>query len=157
VVSGYRRLNRYEQRLFSQKMKPIVRLWSLVGAGLIIPRSTGIIYTNQTDGYACDHPSLEGAFIPLSNDFDHENYHDSLECKLCEIFPEGWGAPTPEICDQVDHLLGQYPETSGIRIDRDKMDASREAWIWVLLEEDDRADFQGFGNCSAILTWPNSD
>lgn len=138
-------------------MKPIVRLWSLVGAGLIVPRSTGIIYTNQTDGHACDHPSLEGAFIPLSNDYDHERFHDSLECKLCEIFPGGWGSPTTEICDQVDQLFRQYHETSGIRVDRNKIEESREAWIWVLLDENDRQDFQGFSCCSAILTWPNSD
>jgi hypothetical protein len=138
-------------------MKPIVRLWSLVGAGLIVPRSSGIIYTNQTDGYACDHPSLEGVFIPLSNDYDHERYQDSLECKLCGIFPEGCGAPTPEMCDQFEHLFEQYPETAGIRIDRDKVDESREAWIWVVLEESERHDFQGFGHSAAVLTWPNSD
>ena len=138
-------------------MQPLVKLWSLVGAGLIVPRETGIIYTNQTDGYACDHPRLEGAFIPLSNDFNHDEFKNSLEYQLCSLYPEGWGAPTPETCEAIDALLSRFRETRKIRVDRTRLDESRESWIWVLLGEDPDQEFEGFGNCSAILTWPNSD
>ena len=138
-------------------MQPLVKLWSLVGAGLIIPRKTGIIYTNQTDGYACDHPQLEGAFVPLSNDFDIERPKDSLEYKLSILYPEGWGRPTTETCDAIEELLSNYPESRNIKVDRDKIEESREAWIWVLLVENEEQDFEGFGECSAVLTWPNSD
>ena len=75
-----------------------------MGAGLIVPKNTGVIYTNQTDGYACDHPTLEGVFIPLSNDYDHERFDDSLESKLCKLYPEGWGAPTSDTCLSLIHI-----------------------------------------------------
>ena len=32
---------------------------------MIIAYPTGVLYTNQVGGYACDHPSMEGAFVPL--------------------------------------------------------------------------------------------
>ncbi|CAN5720749.1 hypothetical protein BH11VER1_BH11VER1_20970 [soil metagenome] len=138
-------------------MKPVVKLWSLVGTGLIVPRDTGVIYTNQTDGTACDHPTLEGAFIPLSNDYNHERFEDSLESKLCALYPEGWGAPSIETCDLIDQLLAGFHASAGIRVDRDRMSESREAWMWVILDENEKHDFEGFGRSSAILTWPNSD
>ena len=138
-------------------MKPTVKLYSLVGAGLIIPRETGVVYTNQTDGYACDHPALEGAFVPLSNDFNRNRYEESQEHKLCELFPEGWGAPSDEICDRLDELLDTFPEATRIAVDHLKQNESREAWVWVTIEESEKHDFEGFGSGPAILTWPNSD
>ncbi|MCW1926251.1 DUF6210 family protein [Luteolibacter arcticus] len=138
-------------------MKPLIRLWTMVGAGLIVPRPTGIVYTNQTDGTGCDHPELEGAFVPISNDYDHPSYEDSLECALCRIFPEGWGSPSADTCDAVDRLLSGYRATTGIRVDRSRMEDSREAWLWVTITEHPDHDFLGFGECSAVLTWPNSD
>jgi hypothetical protein len=47
--------------------KPIIRLWQLTGLGLIIAHPSGVIYSNQTGGYACDHRELEGVFVPLTD------------------------------------------------------------------------------------------
>ena len=49
-------------------MKPMIKLWESVGLGLIIEMPTGILYSNQTGGFSCLQPSLEGTFLPLRND-----------------------------------------------------------------------------------------
>jgi hypothetical protein len=64
-----------------EPVKPIVDLiWSFdqdEGSGigysyLIVAWPTGIIYTNQTNGHGCSHPSQEGILVTLlvSIDFD---------------------------------------------------------------------------------------
>ncbi len=45
--------------------KAIINLYQFSGIGLIVSHPTGIVYTNQTGGYACLSPEFEGAFVPL--------------------------------------------------------------------------------------------
>jgi len=41
--------------------------------GLIVPQKTGVLWTNQTGAEACQHPELEGLFVPVwSTDLNHE-------------------------------------------------------------------------------------
>jgi hypothetical protein len=51
----------------SFKLLPIVQLWGLTGdwVGLVIPCSSGVYYSNQTHGVVCNHPEVEGIYIPL--------------------------------------------------------------------------------------------
>jgi len=36
-----------------EQKRPIIRLWQLHGIGLIITHPSGVMYSNQTGGYAC--------------------------------------------------------------------------------------------------------
>ena len=47
--------------------RTLVRLWQITGPGLIISHPSGVIYSNLTGGYACDHRELEGVFVPLTD------------------------------------------------------------------------------------------
>src|SRR6478735_2795556 len=49
-------------------MKPTIELWESVGLGLIVEMPSGVLYSNQTGGFSCLHPSAEGVFLPLGND-----------------------------------------------------------------------------------------
>lgn len=43
-------------------MKPVIKLWDAVGAGLIVKLPTGVIYSKPDRGFTCLQPSAEGAF-----------------------------------------------------------------------------------------------
>ena len=43
-----------------------IDLMGFKGLGLIIPHKSNVLYRTQAGGLACDHPVVEGAFIPLS-------------------------------------------------------------------------------------------
>ena len=52
----------------STSLKPLIRLYDMVGTSLIVPAKTGVIYSNQTGGTACLQPQQEGFVIPFCND-----------------------------------------------------------------------------------------
>ena len=54
----------------AQKNRPTIRLWQSGGIGLIIPFESGVVYSNQTGGYGCLHPEVQGVYIPLVNERD---------------------------------------------------------------------------------------
>ena len=60
-----------------EQHKPVIRLWQLNGIGLIIAHPSGALYTNQTGGFACHHPRMEGVFVPLMDPEIHQ--HTALE------------------------------------------------------------------------------
>jgi hypothetical protein len=46
---------------------PRIELWDMYGdfVAVIVPEKTGVIWSNQTAGIACQHPEMEGYLIPL--------------------------------------------------------------------------------------------
>lgn len=101
-------------------------------AGLILACPTGTIYTNQADGVCCQHPEVEGAFIPLPYPGE---VNDTLMA-LSDRTIDGAAA------DMIDGVLGPIA-----RVDRDKLAASMEAWVHVLIG----------GGAPGVLYWQNSD
>ena len=75
--------------VWSTNMKR-VQLWSLSNFfGLIIPEKTGIIYSNQTGGVTCNHPEIEGYYIPLMTGWKPESdplYNFISTGTLCAFF-----------------------------------------------------------------------
>ncbi|TLU67238.1 hypothetical protein FE810_02850 [Thalassotalea litorea] len=49
------------------------------------------------------------------------------------------------------------PETTAIHVDSSKISDSYEAWVHVIVEENNFSDFSGFGEFKGVLTWCNSD
>lgn len=142
--------------------KPRIELWNYSGLGLILLHETGVRYSNQTGGYACLHPEVEGAFVPLSDRLSTQH----IELNQYFVGPKwgGWcfqGIDT-ETAEFIDGVLQGDRETEQLRVDRRRLDDSHEAWIYVniLPRADDEQRyplFDGFPSGRGVLIWENSD
>ena len=149
--------------------KPIIELYSASGIGLIILCPSGVLYTNQTGGHACLHPVAEGVYVPLIN--SDPQVHQETE--LFEYFTgskyQGWchdGIDEDDLA-VIDHILQKGWYTKYLLVDRDRLRASHEAWIYVTIQKhpDRQAHWErqagyvlyGFEGKNGILTWTNSD
>jgi len=143
--------------------KPLVRLWALHGIGLIITHPSGVTYANQTGGYACKHPKMEGVFVPLVNpEIDQQT---ALEDHFTG--PK-WGGHCyrgidAETADVVDAILANSTLTRRLKVNREKLADSEEAWVHVLIASDEEVEgerfeeFLGFFSGMGVITWKNSD
>jgi hypothetical protein len=157
--------------------KPLISLRALREdtLGLIILRASGVVYTNQTGGTLCPHPSAEGLFMPIGTARQH--------AALASIFGDGWSASIDELVSaEIDQVLSGNAETRILSVDRTRVNDSHEAWVFVrIASHPDRfpslpimgnselcADagspanrrlslIFGFGPSTGILTWTNSD
>lgn len=128
----------------------------MAGVGVIAFGNSGVIYQNQTAGSACLVAEAEGHLIPLSNDAPPNDYGASLEAKLSELFA-GVDAVDSSVAAAIDALFASHPNTSCVSVDRERMADSREAWVYVLLSQNEFSPFDGFDAYRGVLTWPNSD
>ena len=139
--------------------KPVIELWNSSGLGLIILYPSGVYYSNQTGGYACLHPSVEGVYVPLENEvIDQEKMlHDYF------VGPKWLGACMraidEETANKIDEILALADESKLFKVDHSRFSDSHEAWIYVdvLESADETSTLKGFGICKGILTWNNSD
>jgi len=136
--------------------KPRILLYNLWQTGLIILCQSGVVYQNQTCGYACIQRTAEGVLVPLLD--------IPLATKMCPLYVSfdnlDWDSKSgisQTRAVEVDGLLSQWSYTSRIRVDRSYLDDSAEAWVYVTVTPDDTVEYSGFGECKGILTWPNSD
>lgn len=67
------------------------------------------------------------------------------------------------MADVIDAIL-QVTGSTDFKVDRGRLDESDESWVYVEIETRDGSQAKhpacpvsGFGNCHALLTWPNSD
>ncbi|AAN48906.1 DUF6210 family protein [Leptospira interrogans] len=138
--------------------RPIIRLWGMENIGLIIEYQTGIIYSNQTGGYACLQPEVEGVLVPL------EDLENKIQQSLQKYFTgpkwRSWcnDGIDEETADFIDSLLKPFYY---LKVNRSKLLQSHEAWIYMelLLQKGDLEYqiYSGFLEKSGILTWGNSD
>lgn len=135
-----------------------IELLSIKQTVLIVPGSTGIIYTNQVGGTECDHPELEGFIVPIEYDIEIENPQESLTFSLCKMFPDGSsGVISKHDAEKIQGLLSQSPFTRGVTIDWERLGISKEAWVHVKINGTLEETIEQGGISEAILTWPNSD
>ncbi|GAA6170269.1 DUF6210 family protein [Sessilibacter corallicola] len=131
-------------------------LYSLDQTALIILNDQGVIYHNQTGGGLCAQPRARRILAPISNDPALSNLHrGSLYYKLTEICRDIVGFDT-KLADQIDELLKKEISFDCIKVDRTRLDESMEAWVHIVVGAES-INLVGFGECKAILTWPNSD
>ena len=119
-------------------------------AGLIIPMKTGVKFTNQVDGVSCQHPELEGIFVPLSAYTDDDLtdiWKEYPDCKFIKDWIKRHNLPLKLLEDAWREglsKLGKYPE----------------AWVNVKILKHDNlqfSPFKDFVGMEAILTYENSD
>jgi hypothetical protein len=133
-------------------MFPTISLFGLKGLGLILPFSSGVFYSNQVAGFLCDHPEMEGLFVPVCDGDDHPCLKE-----LERHFLGSWETLATAEADLIDKAL-RLGRLDFIKVDRSKLNLSVEAWVHVVIDLP-QADFYmtGFTSSDAILTWPNSD
>jgi hypothetical protein len=145
----------------SDESKPRILLYPLRQVGLIILYPTGIIFQNQTGGISCIQRSEEGIFFPVSDapvlDENYTTKMDLLDIELTKLFPSYATNLKPELADKIDLLLRNYLPLKGVTVDRNRLNDSDEAWIYVNIEPSELADYSGFGSSRGVLTWSNSD
>jgi Family of unknown function (DUF6210) len=134
-----------------------VCLWNLEQAALIILQPSGITYLNQTIGNTCFQSEAEGVLAPITNDPPLDNlYFGSLAYKLQKLTGNKHFLDEPD-AEAIDELLATNLGGDTIRVDRTKLKDSYEAWIFVIIDENNSGDLIDFAGRKAILTYPNSD
>lgn len=143
--------------------KKVVSLFGLSNLGLIIKSDSGVHYTNQTGGIGCYHPMVEGVLTMVG---DGVGEADDILRKL-EQYTLNFMELTGENADQIDNFLRDDRSTYFIRVDREMLKESMEAWIHVIVDEPQfykdmpgkhvDGHIFGFGGCKGVLTWNNSD
>lgn len=142
--------------------KKTIFLYGLGQPAIIVKAETGLIYTNQTAGVCCNHPSQEGFLIVLGSvrgrTFDPTRWYDEMP---------GMNDQTYDEIEQV--LNGRYSfhwGVQGIKIDRAAK--NEEAWIHVNFRGDfesgtfrpdinEEPEFDKYPLYEGILTWENCD
>ena len=129
---------------------------------LIVEHPSGVRYQNQTGGVTCDQPVIEGVLAPIDVSPAGKEAIENL------MGLDGRLGLTPEMADTMDALLASERCTSWLRVDRERMHASQEAWIYVLIASPETShpgrvkepyfgSIFGFGAARGVLTWINSD
>jgi len=134
-------------------MEPTVDLFYSRCLGLILPLATGVSFSNQVGGHACNHPEAEGLFIPLD-----DGCEQATRKALAHHFTGSWHSLSDEDVAVIDDAL-QRGNLGFIRVDRARLDDSVEAWVHVILDMKAAPLLSGFDPESnrAVLTWENSD
>lgn len=143
----------------------ILDLSDSVGLGVIFELSTGVVFTQQTAGTSCLRPMLEGAYVPLRNDYSvPDKVFISPEVALSAHFtgPRWCGSGAMNGLDTQDaDVIDAVLSKSGlnIRVNRARLRESHESWVHVLVGPDVEPPlWSGLPTeALAILTWSNSD
>lgn len=99
---------------------------------------------------------MEGVFVPVNFDCLPEIFSDTVEYKLSQIFLECEKVDFTR-AEAIDTLLASRYETRGISVDRQRLEQSMEAWVYVDVEPAQSNPIECDGPLKGVLTWPNSD
>jgi hypothetical protein len=139
-----------------QQRQPIkVVLHDFPDLGLIVKAATNVRYTNQTGGFACFHPEVEGFLVPLHTRFGRREL-GALQ-SACSGYDDGIDT---EAADELDAVLARL-DLKGVHVDRTKLAESWESWIHVTVTAalGYTVPLEGAipDLLEAVLSWPNSD
>lgn len=130
--------------------KRVISLLDFDGVGIIVKSPSGVFYTNQAGGYACEQPEEEGVFFPLPVKPEKAEL-----LALTQHVGGTWGHITESEADLIEKILRQNGHEK-LSVNRHKIDQSFEAWVHIRVEAGAEG-LLGFGDCDGVLTWPNSD
>jgi hypothetical protein len=136
-------------------------LYDLDRLGLILLEPSGVFYYNQACGHSCLQKFEEGIFSYIRDD-GQELYKAVSEYLLYK------DSLTPKDADLLDSQFIQSCDAKYLRVDRNRLDNSMEAWVYVTIDQalnDNLKNesvyyntaFKGFTCTGAVLTWDNSD
>jgi hypothetical protein len=123
--------------------------------GLIVLDKNGAVYTSQVFGNSCYQVSARGFFVPLDETLS-ESIPEPVEDALGKLLAN---APylSERKADDVDVLLTRYGETDFLRVDREMLAKSGEAWVYVNVMSGRGCPLKGSGPWKGVLVWANSD
>jgi hypothetical protein len=117
---------------------------------------------------------MEGIFVPVGNDLGEAGKVSTLADPLADYFarpPSERPSNSDESitaadADAIDSVLARAGWLAGVRVDRQRLAGSYEAWVHVTIDETVAAStimlgglLEGFEPfpTRAVLVWPNSD
>ena len=146
---------------------PVIELYGASGLGVIVLYPSGVRFTNQTGGYACLHPVVEGVYAPLSD--IQQRQQEQLLAHFTGSKYQGWCTEGIDEEDAlvIDAILAQEGDSACLRVNRKKLKESHEAWVYVTIHEPVNTSrnwktqpgytLYGFAGKEGVLTWENSD
>lgn len=122
-----------------QEIKPLVQLWNYIGLGLIILRPSGVFYSNQTGGHYCLQSKGEGIFVPVHDECKEQEknllqYFTTERQEKIKERPMKYSLYN-EDADFIDSVLDLSVATKVLRVDRERLDDSHEAWVYVTVAD----------------------
>ena len=93
------------------QQQPMIRVGQLDGLGLIIAHPSSVLYGNQTGGYACHHPAMEGAFVPWMDPDIAQQMALEEHCTGPKWYGHCYNGIDDETADVVDGILATSPLT----------------------------------------------
>lgn len=140
--------------------KPKISVFDTVGFGLIIAYPTGVIITNQTGGFMCEHPEIEGVYLPLRTQTDEVSVispANELNRYFVSRYAKQQGLDEEDI-DFIHKVLKKYRLDEFISVDKTRANESHEAWIYVTIHNQNQHLLSNFPeNLTGVITWQNSD
>jgi hypothetical protein len=138
-----------------------VCLYDLDCLGLILLDPSGVFYYNQACGHSCLQKFEEGVFSYIRD--EGNKLHKAISEYMLNK-----DRILPEDADYLDDQFTRSWDAKYLRIDRNRLNDSMEAWIYVTIDQsltDSLKDesvyyntaFKGFTCAKAVLTWDNSD
>ena len=124
---------------------------------LIVKHPTGVLYSNQTGGSACDHPQVEGFVLPLDGGRVAGVVIEELGGLWRDIYDCTY--PYEDLVEATNPLLDKL--CRGMKLDLSGKNSMQEAWLHVLFPLPQPLRSKGEGSIletvAGVLTWTNSD
>lgn len=120
--------------------------------GLIVCFPTQVKYETQAGGMSCNHPEVEGAWVPGFNFKERTPYMEKVHDILC--FGGSW---SEEDLKKIEEAVSS--ECHYVRLDRERLDIMEEAWIPVVFvgPADSWGAFGKLIGLKGIFTYNNCD
>ena len=99
----------------------VIDLTEFQNLGLILKTNSGVFYTNQSAGFACSHPKIEGVFDPLPIRLGNTEL-----LALGLQFRGSWEHISEADAEQIDTILRRNGHEY-VSVDRSKLNHSFEA------------------------------
>lgn len=125
-----------------------VELWHQDGlAGFVFEAKTGVVWTNQTGGTCCDHPSVEGVFVPMPAGWLPDSdplldYRSAYSAAMVETFLKAGSEELQAVFEPVGKMAPVDLE---------------EAWVFVRVKKNDDPAFSPLEGKVGFITYTNSD
>jgi hypothetical protein len=143
-------------------MSKIINLYALpYEVMLIVEHPSGVVYENQVGGTLCWQARAEGILAPVDLE------PNAVEQIMKLPYDEGRRGITAEVADGIDAVLAASSGGRYLKVDRERLGESWEAWVFVVADIPESSEHQlegpyfgaprGFGRSTGVLTWPNSD
>lgn len=121
--------------------KKFVVLYKLSQLVLIIDTKSGVIYRNQCGGHTCFQNEYEGVIT-----FIEELFYDNENTVLNKIsaLTENVTELDINLADKIDDIFNSSYSCMMLKVDRDNLKNSMEAWIHVIIEKPPEFPLEAF-------------